>query len=78
MVGAKALGGVIVVVFTGLTLGILYEMWVIGGPLLKLMTEGTPMEIAPNWARMGFWIVSTGVLWVGASVHSYLLAKKLQ
>ena len=78
MVGARTLGAVIVVVFTGLTLGILYEMWIIGKPLLQLMTQGTPMEIAPNWARIGFWIVSTGIVWIGASLHAYLLARKLQ
>lgn len=78
MVGARALGAVFVVVFTGLTLGILWEMWFMVGPLLKLITQGTPMDIAPNWARIGFWIVSTGVVWIGSGLHSYVLAKRLQ
>ena len=75
--GARALGVIIGVVFTGLTIGIIYEIWQIAMPLYLLMTQAIPMEIAPNWARMGFWIVTTGILWIGAALHSYALATKL-
>ena len=75
--GARTLGVVIGLVFTGLTIGIIYEIWQIAMPLYRLMTQAIPMEIAPNWARMGFWIVTTGILWIGAALHSYALATKL-
>ena len=76
--GARTLGVVIGLVFTGLTIGIIYEIWQIAMPLFRLMTEAIPMEIAPNWARIGFWIVATGIVWVGAALHSYVLAQRLQ
>ena len=78
MVGAKGLGAVIVVVFTGLTLGVLYEMWIMLTPLYKMYTESLPMEFAPNWARILFWIVSTAVVWIGTAIHSFVLAQRLQ
>jgi hypothetical protein len=78
MVGAKTAGSVIAVAFTGLTLGILYEIWAIAAPLIRLMTEGTPMDVGPNWWRMAFWVIGSGVLWIGAGLHSYMLAKKMQ
>ena len=78
MCGARALGVAIGIVFTGLTVGIIYEIWQIAMPLFRLMTEAIPMEIAPNWARIGFWIVATGIVWVGAALHSYVLAQRLQ
>ncbi len=78
MCGARALGVLIGLVFTGLTIGIIYEIWQIAMPLFRLMTQAIPMEIAPNWARIGFWTVTTGILWIGAALHSCVLATRLE
>lgn len=78
MVGHKRVGIGIVVLFTVLTLGIVGEVFLMSGPLLQLITEGVPMEQAPNWTRIGFWIFSTGVVWLGAGVHAFVVAKEQQ
>ncbi|MFA5505519.1 MAG: hypothetical protein WC314_10030 [Vulcanimicrobiota bacterium] len=78
MVGARTLATGFVLVFTALTIGIIYEMWLIAGPLYRMYTQGLPMEMAPNWARIGFWILSTGAVWLASGLHSYVLAKRLQ
>ena len=74
--GFKRLGVIVALLFTALTLGILYEIWILGPPLFKLMTEGRPMDVSPNWARIAFWVVSTGTVWLGSGLHSYFLARK--
>lgn len=77
-VGSRKLGVVIALLFTALTLGILYEMWTLVGPLFRLITEGIAMDVSPNWPRIAFWLVATGVVWLAAGLHSYVLAKSLQ
>jgi len=75
MVGRKKLGTIIVVLFTLLTVGVLYEIYVTAWPIVKMYMDGTPMESTPNWSRMGFWVVSTGVVWLFSGVHSFMLAR---
>ena len=77
MCGRKKMGTLVVVVFTVLTLGIIYEMLLLAGPLLQLMTQGVPLEVSPNWTRIGFWVVSTTVVGLGSGLHAYGLAKRL-
>lgn len=77
MCGGKKSGTLVALVFTGLTLGLVVELMNLLGPLLKLLTEGVPMEVAPDWTRISFWIASTTVVWLGSGLHSYFLAKKL-
>ena len=74
-VGSKKLGVSIALLFTALTLGILSEAWILGPPVYRLITEGTAMDVSPDWARIAFWVVSTGIVWLGSGLHSYFLAK---
>jgi hypothetical protein len=74
MVGMKKLGIGIIVVFTGLTLGVIYEMFAIGAPIVRAYSTGIPPEISVNWARVAFWVISTGVVWIGSGLHAMAIA----
>jgi hypothetical protein len=76
MVGANRLGAIIAVVFTGLTVGIVYEVFVTVRPLITMYMTGNPIMASPNWFRIGFWVIATGGVWVGAALHAFGLAKK--
>ena len=78
MVGKKREGAIVIVVFTALTIGVIWEIFAIASPLLRAYTEGVPPEFSVNWGRIGFWIVATGVVWVGSSFHAMHLASKMQ
>ena len=82
MLGVKAVGAVIIVGFTGLTVGLLYEMYVTISPLLSAYSGGDALEklseITVNIPRITFWILSTGFVWIGSGVHAMTIAKKLR
>ncbi|WP_347222211.1 hypothetical protein, partial [Mycolicibacterium poriferae] len=44
MVGARRLGVAIIVVFTALTVGVLYEIWALVTPILALYSEGVLLD----------------------------------
>ena len=79
MVGKKALGGVIMALFTLLTVGLLYEMYVTFAPVVRAYSDPDALsELSVHWGRVLFWIGSTGGLWLGSGVHAMLLARKAQ
>jgi len=77
MVGKKREGAVVIVVFTLLTVGVIWEIFSIASPLIRAYSEGVPPEMSVNWARIGFWIVATGMVWVGSAFRAMQLASKL-
>jgi len=84
MVGARRLGVAIIVVFTALTVGVLYEIWALVTPILALYSEGVLLDRLgteglsalpmPEWWRIGLWLLGSGIVWLGSGVHSYQLA----
>lgn len=82
LLGLKGLGLAIVLVFTALTLGLIYEMYITISPLLAAYSGGEALEkisdVKVNLPRIGFWLVSTGSLWFGSGVHAFTAAKKMQ
>ena len=88
MVGARRLGVALILVFTALTVGVLYEIWVMVTPILALYSEGVLLDRLgtqglsalpmPEWWRIGLWLLGSGVVWLGSGIHSYQLARASQ
>lgn len=76
MLGARKAGAVLLLLFTLLTGGLLYEIFLLAKPLLLLMLKSKPMETTVDWPRILFWIVGSSLLWVGGALHSGWLASQ--
>ena len=77
MLGKRALGALFMVVFTALTTGMLYEMYVTFSPVLKAYSDPEALqEISVNWGRILFWILTTGAAWLGSGLHAMMVAKE--
>lgn len=79
MLGKKALGAAFMLVFTVLTVGMLYEMYVTFSPVLRAYSNPEALqEISVSWGRILFWILATGAAWLGSGLHAMMLAKSLK
>lgn len=85
MVGARKLGLAIILAFTILSIGVVYEIWVMVSPIIALYRAGTLMDLVategigglplPTWWRILVWLLASGIVWLGAALHSFQLAK---
>ncbi len=80
--GKKWLGCGLALLFTLATVGVLRELWPLVPEMMKLArmaagnAEAFTIPVFPDLQRTGIWSSLSGLVWVGAGVHSGWLASR--